>query len=248
MQFWEKFGKSIVYADDGCTIISGDSMEEINKNIEAACCGKTEWYQDAGFIINGSKSESLRINCKPDPITVAGHKVMNKTKIKFLGLHITQDLKWNLHISKLCDKARFAGNKITTEGWYFSSRDKVLLYNGWVRSLFRTNVLAFLPFASKTQIAELQRAMNSGIRAISGIARFGFENITNLSHKLQIPEIVEIRDYVCQKAAWFRRCYFRSKIPEEPKTRSQTLKRIPLEDSRGWLGKSLNSTLTPFWN
>ena len=100
MQFWGKLGKSIVYADDGCTIINGDSMEELNKNIEAACCDKTEWYQDAEFIINGSKSELLAINSKPDPITVAGNKVMNKTNIKFLGLHITQGLKWNLHIRK----------------------------------------------------------------------------------------------------------------------------------------------------
>ena len=30
MPFWEKLGKSILYADDGCSIISGDSMEELN--------------------------------------------------------------------------------------------------------------------------------------------------------------------------------------------------------------------------
>ena len=106
----------------------------------------------------------------------------------------------------------------------------------------------FRHFCFKNTFAELQRAMNSGIRAIYGIARFGYDDISNLSHKLHIPGIVEIRNYVCQKAAWVRSCYFRSKIPEEPKTRSQTLKRIPLDDSRGWLGKSLNSTLTPFWN
>lgn len=103
MPFWEKLGKSIVYADDRCSIISGNSMEELNRNIEVPCNDKTEWYKDAGFVINGSKSDLLGINCKPDPITVAGHKVMNKTNIKFLGLHITQDLKWNLHINKLCD-------------------------------------------------------------------------------------------------------------------------------------------------
>ena len=134
MQFWEKVGKSIVYADDGCTIISGDTMEDLNRNIEIACYDKSEWYQDAGFVINGAKSELLGINCKPDPITVAGHKVLNKSNIKFLGLHITQDLKWNAHINKLCDKARFAANKIRSEGWCFSLKDRALLYNGWVRT------------------------------------------------------------------------------------------------------------------
>ena len=91
-------------------------MDELNKNIDMACKGKSEWYQDAGYIINGSKSELLGINCQPNSITVAGHKVINKTNIKFLGLHITQDLKWNLHVNKLFDKARFAANKIRAEG------------------------------------------------------------------------------------------------------------------------------------
>ena len=104
-----------MYADDGCTIISGNSMEELNKNVEIVCNDKTAWYQEAGFVVNGSKSELIGINYKLDSITVVGHKVMNKTNIKFLGLHITQDLKWNVHINKLCDKARFAANKIRTE-------------------------------------------------------------------------------------------------------------------------------------
>ena len=98
-------GKSILYADDGCSIISEDSMDEFTENIVLACKEKTEWYQDASFVINGSKSELLGINCQPDSITLAEHKVMNKTNIKFLGLHITQDLKWNLLINDLCDKA-----------------------------------------------------------------------------------------------------------------------------------------------
>ena len=147
--FWEKFGKSILYADDGCSIIRGDSMDKLNKNIVLARKDKTEWYQDAGFVINGIKSDLLSINCQPNPITVAGHKVISKTNIKFLGLHITQDLEWNLHLNKLCEKARFAANKIRAEGLCFSMRDRVLLYNGWVRSLFHSNALAFLRFVTK---------------------------------------------------------------------------------------------------
>ena len=130
MFFGKKLGKSILYADDGCSIISGDSMVELNKNIVMACKDKTEWYQDAGFVINGIKSDLLGINCQPNPITVAGHKVINRTNIKFLGLHITQDLKWNLHVNKLCDKARYTANKIKAEGWCFFVRDRVLLFNG----------------------------------------------------------------------------------------------------------------------
>ena len=86
MPFSKKLGKSIVYADDGRTIISGETMEELNQKIVLACEDKTEWYHVACFVKNGHKSESVGINCQPNPISVAGHKVTNKSHIKFLGL------------------------------------------------------------------------------------------------------------------------------------------------------------------
>ena len=94
----------------------------------------------------------------------------------------------------------------------------------------------------------MQRAMNSGIRAIYGIARFGIECISNLRRELKIPGIEDIKKYVCQTAAWDRRSTFKSKLPATPKTRNQVLQRIPLEDTRGWFGKTLNSILIPAWN
>ena len=60
--------------------------------------------------------------------------------------------------------------------------------------------------------------MNSGIRDIYGIARYGYECVTNLSCKLKIPGIVDIRKYVCQKAVWDRRSYFKSNIADVPET------------------------------
>ena len=63
-----------------------------------ACKDKSEWNQDAVFVINGSKSELLGINYQPNARTVAGPKLINKTIIKILGLRITQDIKWNLHV------------------------------------------------------------------------------------------------------------------------------------------------------
>ena len=95
---------------------------------------------------------------------------------------------------------------------------------------------------------ELQRAINSGIRAIYGIARFGYESISILRRKVKIPGIEDIRKFVCLKAAWDKRSHFKSKFPAETKTRRQSLKQIPPVDSRGWLGKCLTNTLTPYWN
>ena len=119
MPFWEKLGKSILYADDGCSIISGDSMEELNQKIVLACEDKTDWYLYADFVINGSNSELLGINFQSNSISVARHKMINKSHIKFLDLHITHDLKWNIHLYILCDKARYTANKIKPKDGVF---------------------------------------------------------------------------------------------------------------------------------
>ena len=86
-------GKSILNSDVRCSVISGDSKEELNKKIVLACEDKTEWYRDVGFVINGSKSELLVINFQPNSMSVAGHKVINKSHLKILGLYITHDVK-----------------------------------------------------------------------------------------------------------------------------------------------------------
>ena len=72
--------------------------------------------------------------------------------------------------------------------------------------------------------------------------------IIHLRAGSHISELAKVEGCVGVKAAWERRSFYRSKIPAVPKTRSQAFQRIPLEDTRGWIGKSLNSTLTPFWN
>ena len=95
MPIWEKVGKSVLFADDGCTLISGKHMEDLNSKISEACIAKCDWYASAGFVINGGKSELMGIGCIPNPITVAGCAVKHKDSIKFLGLTISSDIKWN---------------------------------------------------------------------------------------------------------------------------------------------------------
>ena len=93
MPIWETIGKSILHADDGCTLISGKTISDLNQKIYDACVAKCDWYTSAGFVINGLKSELMGIGCTPNTVSVAGHEVVNKDSIKFLGLTISSDMK-----------------------------------------------------------------------------------------------------------------------------------------------------------
>ena len=135
MALWDNVGKSVAYADDGCTVICGRNLAELNVNIRKVCDEKLEWYNSADFVINGSKSELLSFGCDPDPIIVGGCEVKPKSKIKFLGLNISSDLMWKDHVQSICQKMRLAANRIKNEGRFFNTSDKTRLFNGWVKSL-----------------------------------------------------------------------------------------------------------------
>ena len=90
--------------------------------------------------------------------------------------------------------------------------------------------------------------MNAGVRAIFGLCRYGFENITRLRKSLKIPSVIEIKDYVCLKGAWDIRDWFKKQLSANPRTRNQHKRCIPMADTRGWAGKALTTVLTSAWN
>ena len=248
MPLWDLVVNNVIFADDCCSIVHGSTMEELNRKIESAVKIREEWYRFAGFSINGKKSELMGVGCTPDVIMVDGCLVVPKNEIKFLGLIISSDLSWKSHTKSLCDKIRFSAGRIRTEGRFFSMKDKKLLFNGWIRGLVHSNGLAYLPFVNKNELKDIQVAMNSGIRAMFGLRRFGNDPIGDLRKDLKIPTILEIKKYVVHKAAWASRDKFLSYESRGPTTRSRSKMNLPLPDEKGWRGKMVSTILFKAWN
>ena len=111
-------------------------------------------------------------------------------------------------------------------------RDKKLLFNGWIRGLVHSNGLAYLPFLNQNELNDIQVAMNSGIRAMFGLRRFGNDPIGDLRKDLKIPTILEITKYVVQKAVWASRDKFLSYESRGPMTRNRSKMNLPLPDEK----------------
>ena len=126
--------------------------------------------------------------------------------------------------------------------------DKKLLFNGWIRGRVHSNGLAFLPFVTKKELNDIQVAMNSGIRAMFNLRRFGHESISDLRRDLMIPSILEIKNYVIYKAAWACRDKFLYYESSGPMTRSRSKLNVPLPDEKGWRGKMVSTILFQAWN
>ena len=96
---------------------------------------------------------------------------------------------------------------------------------------------------TKKELNGIQVAMNSGIRAIFGLRRFGIDPIGDHRQDLKIPTILEIKKYVVHKAAWASRDKFLSYKSRGPTTRSRSKMNIPLPDEKGWRGKMVSTIL-----
>ena len=55
MPLWDSIATHVIFADDSCSIVSGDDLEQLNNNIRLVAKYREEWYRLAGFSINGKK-------------------------------------------------------------------------------------------------------------------------------------------------------------------------------------------------
>ena len=97
-----------VFADDTlmCLTIHNSSdctkLQEDLNNLE-------RWESDWQMSFHPEKCEVIHITTKKKPIlhnyTLHGHTLSSVPQIKYLGVHISHDLKWNAHINSISSKA-----------------------------------------------------------------------------------------------------------------------------------------------
>ena len=202
--FWCTLAESFLYADDGTNVVAADSVEECNSKLQQAATDLALWYDKIGLSLNIKKSEVLGFGFVPDPIFINNSPIFPRSSIKFLGLIIQSDLKWNLHVDHVCSKIRAAAGRIRYEGRHFSVNDRRKLYFAWAQGSLCSNALAFLPRINQGEKEKIQTACNSAIRAIFGLPRFGRSSITSLREQFHIPSVEMLTEKITLEAAWNR--------------------------------------------
>mgnify|MGYP007071433206 FL=1 len=191
----------------------------------------------------------MNLNFIPDQVTIGDVIINPKSEITFLGVKIQSDLKWTSHVSSLCAKIRGAAGRIRSDGRHLRVSEKRILYQGWIQGLIHSNGLAYLPTLNKSELHDIQTAMNAGIRSIVGLPRYGHAEITALRQKLNLPSIIALKDRIIAVAAWFR--FAETTLEQEfcgPTTRARKNRNLPLTDQHGHAGKISTSFLVKAWN
>ena len=239
---------SAFYVDDGVDLISADNLQDLNNLIKSTASQRGEWYTVAGLTMNESKTVIMGMGCTPDSMTINGVTISPSTSLKFLGVTLQNNLKFDKHIQVLCNKIRYAAGRIRVEGSSFSMNDRRILYNSWINGLIFSNCLTFLPHINNLQLSKLQTAMNRGIRAVSSLPNRGYAPVDDLRRHLNLPSIIEIRDKALYTEAWKRRKSFLEVSIGGPRTRARSCGNLPLGKSNGILTHLLSNKLIVAWN
>lgn len=126
-----------LFADD-CVIYRKVVSIEDAYNLQNDLNILRKWCQDWQMEVNVSKTKILSITTKQTPIT--NHYTLNEKQVenvlnfKYLGVHLTSDLSWNLHVDTVPSNAYKTLGFIRRNLYFANSDTKLLAYNTLVRS------------------------------------------------------------------------------------------------------------------
>ena len=150
---------------------------------------------------------------------------------------VQSNLGLDMHIKTLSTKIRMAAADIRSEGRHFGTRERRMLYMGWVQGILCSNATAFLPLLSQTQTETLQTSCNAAIRSVAKLPRKSADISISLVRKsLNILSVSDIAERTTLMHAWKLRHIFNTGVHSGPQTRASMKGNIPHPNQKGLLG------------
>jgi len=95
------YAKTVLYADDTNIMITGSNLNTLQENVNNSITAAQTWFSTNNLIVNTDKTSTMRFNNhqKLNPVvpnvSFNHKKLPNCVTTKFLGIHISENLKWN---------------------------------------------------------------------------------------------------------------------------------------------------------
>ena len=127
------------YVDD--TTLSESFSRNENSQMQLSVSNLQQWSTTNNMMINPTKTKEMIIYFGKDKlnvpaITIDGNEIERVEEVKLVGIHITNNLKWNTHVDLMCKKASTKIYLLAhTKKSGVSSDDLLLLYKSCIRPL-----------------------------------------------------------------------------------------------------------------
>ena len=164
-----------LYADDTILYYSDNDVNCIDDFLNADLKRIHDWMCLNKLSLNVDKTESILIGTrsmlskrKSLNVHISGNRIQSKETVKYLGVLIDQELKWNAHIENLCTRTSKLVN--------FLGRLRVFINECNLKLIYRTIILPLFDYAdvvfdssSQKYTDQLQKLQNRAGRIILGI-------------------------------------------------------------------------------
>lgn len=166
-----------IYADDICLWVAGIYRSQIYRCMQDTINATEDFLDKSGLALSLEKATCMQVrgNGRRFPssdLTVAGSRIKQVHKQRFLGITLTNRLKWAQAVKSTTQMCRPAVNAIrcmTGASWGCSERTIAAAHAALVSS----RILYRLPYMtpSRTDMEKLERLHRGGLRTAMGIPR-----------------------------------------------------------------------------
>ena len=184
------------FADDTNLLYSNNSLKKTNQHINHDIKLLCQWLRSNKVSLNASKTEIIIFKNKFKTITkhlnfrVSGQKINPTTSVKYLGVHLSDSLTWEIHFKNLQAKLNRAIGLLCKIRHY---APKSLLKTIYI-SLFNSHLIYACQIwgQSKTKLfQDIEKLQDKAIRIISFLPKGA-----SVKEAYSTLKILKIRDFI----------------------------------------------------
>lgn len=175
--------KVCMFADDALVYISGKNPDECVRNLNDELKKIERYLKMNKLKINANKTKTMILNGNTEEnIYIEGVQIEKVEEIKYLGIIIDKNLKFESHFNYVCKKASKKIAFLRRIRYKLSTITAINIYNTTIKPHFEyCSTLLFL--GNQQMKARLQKLQNRGMRCI--LRCHALTHITEMLNKLQ---------------------------------------------------------------
>lgn len=201
----------IVYADDLVVYVKGKDINEMHNKMNQALNNIAKWLEENHLFLSADKCESVLFSknnriIQTPPIRLGNDLIRSKNEVKYLGMILNRNLKWDKHIEMVLDKAQKGINIMKTfcRVWWGADPTTLLtVFNALVRSHLDYGSIFIKP-NNKKSLTKLNTLHYQGLRIALGCmkstpinALLGEAADMNLEHRRKWLAVKFMSKIVC---------------------------------------------------
>ncbi|KAK3091517.1 hypothetical protein FSP39_020434 [Pinctada imbricata] len=182
-----------LFADD-CLLYRKIKSQEDHRKLQEDIQNLEKWANTWGMRFNAKKCYILSINNKSSKFYELNHHILQEVENNpYLGLQISNDLKWTTHINNTCKKANATLGFLRRNLRNVPESCRKTAYTSLVRSILEYGATIWNPHL-KGDIDKLERIQNRAVRFIKKDYRSRKPgSITNMRNNLELDTLEERR-------------------------------------------------------